>query len=145
MQHHWILENVESKKSDITYIFPKEMVADKLTKAQDPKLFQAFRIIIGVHLAVTRWLSMSVESIAILYLYIGLVFSLYIIYSMSHLFRVLSFLYHYSTFELFLVISFRIYHLFHVSTIPRLNYSVSHIYHISLFFSSILYLKYSIF
>ena len=49
VRHHWIREKVESRKIAITYISTKDMVADGLTKALDPKPFKAFRVLIGMH------------------------------------------------------------------------------------------------
>ncbi len=48
VRHHLIWEKVNSKKIVITYISTKEMVADGLTKALDPKPFKAFRSMIGM-------------------------------------------------------------------------------------------------
>ena len=49
VRYHWIREKVESKEITITYISTKEMVADGLTKALDPKPFRAFRTMIGMY------------------------------------------------------------------------------------------------
>ena len=49
VRHHWIREKVKSKEIAITYISTKDMVADGLTKALDPKPFKAFRAMIGMH------------------------------------------------------------------------------------------------
>ena len=49
VRHHWIREKVESKEIAITYISTKDMVADGLTKALDPKPFKEFRAMIGMH------------------------------------------------------------------------------------------------
>ncbi len=48
VRHHWIREKVDSKEIVITYISTKDMVADGLTKALDPKPFKAFRSMIGM-------------------------------------------------------------------------------------------------
>ena len=48
IRHHWIREKVDSKEIVITYISTKDMVADGLTKALDPKPFKAFRAMIGM-------------------------------------------------------------------------------------------------
>ncbi len=61
VQHYWIREKCESKEIDLIYISTKKMVADRLTKALDPKPFKAFRTIMGMHLTVTRWLSRSIR------------------------------------------------------------------------------------
>ncbi len=49
VRHHGIREKVESKEIAITYVSTKDMVADGLTKALDPKPFKAFRAMIGMH------------------------------------------------------------------------------------------------
>lgn len=42
MEYHWIEEKIDSKKIAITYIFTKDMVANKLIKSLDFKAFKAF-------------------------------------------------------------------------------------------------------
>lgn len=42
VQHHQIWKKVQSKKIAIIYISTKDMVADRLTKILDAKLFKAF-------------------------------------------------------------------------------------------------------
>ena len=49
VRHHWIRENVDSKGIAIIYISTKDMIADRLTKALDLKLFRAFWAMIGMH------------------------------------------------------------------------------------------------
>ena len=49
VRHHWIREKVDSKEIVITYISTKDMVADGLTKALNPKPFRAFRAMMGLH------------------------------------------------------------------------------------------------
>ncbi len=49
VRHHLIQEKVDSKEIVINYISTKDMVADWLTKALNPKLFRAFRAMIGLH------------------------------------------------------------------------------------------------
>ncbi len=48
IRHHWIREEVDSKEIVINYISTKDMVADGLTKALDPKPFKVFRSMIGM-------------------------------------------------------------------------------------------------
>ncbi len=48
VRHHRIRKKVDSKEIVITYISTKDMVADRLTKALDPKSFKAFRFMIGM-------------------------------------------------------------------------------------------------
>ena len=49
VRYYWIREKVEAKEITITYVSTKDMVADGLTKALNPKPFKTFRTIIGMH------------------------------------------------------------------------------------------------
>ncbi len=54
VRHQWIRKKVESKKIAIIYISIKDMVADRLTKALQPKPFRLFRAMIGMKYQ-NRW------------------------------------------------------------------------------------------
>lgn len=51
MQHHWIQEKVKSKNIAITSLSAKYIVAERLIKALDGKLFKYFWTIIGMNWA----------------------------------------------------------------------------------------------
>ncbi len=49
VRHQWIWEKIDSKEIVIIYISTKDMVANGLTKALNPKTFTEFRAMIGMH------------------------------------------------------------------------------------------------
>ncbi len=137
VQYHLIQEKVEYKEISINNRSTKNMVADRLTKALDPKLFKAFWNIIEI-LAATRWLCGIFESVAILFLPTVLVMFHVLFVPTSHLFRLWSVLYIiFSASHLFAS------HLLQVSSILGLTYSACHLFRIPLYVSSAPYSTYS--
>ena len=139
VRYHLIQEKVEYKEISINNKSTKNMVADRLTKALDPKLFKAFWNIIEI-LAATRWLCEIFESVAILFLATVLVMFHVLFVPTSHLFRLWSVLYIiFSASHLFAS------HLLQVSSILGLTYSACHLFRIPLYVSSAPYSTYSVF